>query len=73
MEHEGLLPHSQEHATCPSHETDLSSHAIPSYFLKIHFSIILPVACNNPTSVISHKNPNKNVIICYTNGSIIAG
>jgi len=73
MEPEGSLPHSQEPATCPYPETDQSSHALPSYFLKIHFSITLRAACNSPISVISHKNPNKNFIICYTKGSIIAG
>jgi hypothetical protein len=73
MEPEGSLPHSQEPATCPYPETYQSNHALPSYFLKIHFSIILLPTCNNPTSVISHKNPNKNFIICYTEGSIMAG
>ena len=62
MAPEGPLPHSQEPATCPYPKADQSSHALPSYFLRIHLSIILPAACYNPTSVMSHKNPNK---ICH--------
>jgi hypothetical protein len=64
---------SEEPATFPYPETNQSSHALPFYILKIHFSIILSAASNKPTSVISNKDPNKNVIICYTKCSIIAG
>jgi len=37
---EGSLLYSQEPATCPYSKPDQSS---PSYFLKIHFNIILPI------------------------------
>ena len=41
MEPEGLLPHSQEPATCPYPEPDQYSPCFPSSFSKIHFNIII--------------------------------
>jgi hypothetical protein len=41
MEPEGLLPHSQQPATCPYPEPDRASPFQPSYFPKAHFNIIL--------------------------------
>jgi hypothetical protein len=38
---QGSLPHSQEPATCPYPEPDQFSPCPPSYFLKIHFNVIL--------------------------------
>ena len=39
---EHALLHSQEHATCPSPQTDQSSPYPHSHSLKIHLNIILP-------------------------------
>jgi hypothetical protein len=47
MEKEGSLPHSQEPTTCLH-----PAHVSPSYFLKIHFNIIITFT---PRS--SHQNP----------------
>ena len=42
MEPKSLLPHSQKPATSPYPDPDQSSPWPQSYFLKIHFNIILP-------------------------------
>jgi len=42
MEPKDSLPHSQEPATRPYSEPEQSSMCHPSYFLKIHFNIIVP-------------------------------
>ena len=42
MEPEGLLPHSQQPATCPYPEQHRFSPCSPSYILQINFNIILP-------------------------------
>jgi hypothetical protein len=42
MEPEGLLPPSQELATCPFVESDQSSPFPPSHFPKIYFNSLIP-------------------------------
>ena len=42
MEPEGSRSHSEVSATCPYPEPDQSCPCLPSHFLKIQFSIILP-------------------------------
>ena len=42
MEPKDSLSHSQEPATCPYSEPEQSSTCHSSYFLKIHFNIIVP-------------------------------
>jgi hypothetical protein len=42
MEHEGSLPHSQVHSTCPCLEPARSIPCPTSYFLKIHLNTKIP-------------------------------
>jgi len=57
MESEGSLPHSQVPATCPYPEPAWSSLHIPSHFLKIHFTIILPSTSGSLSLRFPRQNP----------------
>ena len=59
MEHEGSLPRSQRHTTCPYPEQDWSSPYPLSYFLKIRFNIIFPTGSYKffLSLSFSHQNP----------------
>jgi hypothetical protein len=63
METEGSLPCPQEPATCPYPEPDQSSpRPPPSYFLKIHFNIILPFTPRFSKWSFSFRFPDQNPV-----------
>jgi len=59
---EKLLTCSYELATCPYRESDQSSTRLPSYLLKIHFSIFLPSTFRSTKCSLSLKFPHQTPV-----------
>ena len=61
MHPEGPLPRPRQLATCPYPEPDQSSPP-PSYFLKIHFTIIFPSIPKPSKWFLAFKTPHQNPV-----------
>jgi len=63
MEPESSLPHSQQSTAYPYPESDQLSPNSPSYFLKVHFNIILPSTKGLPIGLFPLGFPNSILYI----------